>query len=264
MATLIRRYAEDRLAWAHSDIIKARLDPFTAAVYLQLSARADKDGRSFPKQETLADDAGMSVRQVIRCVQVLIDRKLLVTRQESGSKGGKRTIYYLVRRSEWLSSQVGECDSQSLSKPSNVTHTTEQCDSQSLSQYKELNPKELNPKRVFEVPSKDKTTKAKKATDPKKFLAEFPAEFRQDDGFVEAWANWGEMRNDLKKPLTERAAKIAMKALVVCTVADAIKALDRSTLSGWSGVFPESLGKGGGSGKFGQASSAQPKQNFGF
>lgn len=282
MVQAVREYREDRLAWAHSDIFNAGLDPFTGWVYLYLASRADSTGKSWPKQETIAIDCGISDRQVRRCVEKLIEAKLLVVLETSGRAGGRRSIYYLSTRNEWVGQQVAkldqpDCESGSQGatdemQAANRTESPVQPDCESGSLYRGIKSNELVPTKaaqapvlVPDVPSKGKGKTPKKAPDPRSFLLLFaPDEFRQDDAFVEAWNGWGQNRIEAKNPLNERAAKIALGKLTKFPLKVAIEALERSTMNCWTGVFPESIASGGRAGKFSEASGDQPKQDFGW
>ena len=263
MASAVRTYAQDRLAWSTIDLVTCGIDSFTLHVYLYLTARANGDGRTWPKQTTIATDIGIRERQVRRCIEKLVAERLVVVVEQSGSLGGRRSIYYLTRASEWLTKAVSEPATQSGSDDSNRPHSPVEPATQSGSLYKGTLYKELNTTVVPEAPKK--ATKGKKAPDPKSFLAMFfPDEFRHDDDFVAAWDGWGQNRIEAKNPLNERSAKIAANKLVKYPIKIAIEALERSTLSGWTGVFPESVGKGPNGGKYQAASDTQPKQDFGF
>ncbi len=258
----VRRYSDDRLVWSDMAIHKAGIDPFTGWVYVYLAGRADTNGRAWPKQDTIATDCGMSKRQVARCIDRLVELKLVVTMTNNIAGGGRRTIFFLTTKNEWLSGQVqNACEAlcEGLEMP--VSQPQNACEA--FQHIKGTHTNELIPNRVPEAPQK--STKGKKAPDPKSFLAMFfPDEFRHDDDFVAAWDGWGQNRIEAKNPLNERAAKIAANKLVSFPIKIAIEALERSTMNGWTGVFPESVAKGPQAGKFQDASAAQPKQDFGF
>ncbi len=266
MASAIRRYADDRLAWAHTDIFAAGLDPFSGWVYTYLAARADRDGKTWPKQETIAADCGVSERQVRNCIDRLIEKRLLVVIQKAG--GGRKSIYYLPSRNQWVADQVAGM--KQPAPPAGCSTENEGGNRHLLPVQpappagcltKELNPMNLIQNSSFVVPSKLPKGKKKQA-DPLAFLTMFaPDEFRHDDSFVESWKSWAESRAGIA-PLTEQAAKMAIKKLTAYPIPHAVKALDHATLSGWRGVFPESLGKSGKSDKFDAASSDQPKNDW--
>jgi hypothetical protein len=264
MASAVRSYAKNRLAWAHTDIFKAGLDPFSGWIYTYLAARADETGKTFPNQDTISAECGVSERQVRNCIAKLIEKKLLVVIQRSG--GGRKSIYYLPSRNQWIADQVEKLD-----QPAHHAGCSEGGNRHTMpvepahhagSLIEELNPKNLIQNSSFEVPSKLPKGKKQKHADPKQLLATFPEQFRQDDDFVEAFTNWAADRIDKKNPLTDRGCAIARNKLIKFPVIVAIKALERATEAGWSGVFPESIGKGGKSDKFEAASSDQPANDW--
>lgn len=259
----------------HSSVDDAGLDPFAFRVLMHLSRRANRKGMAWPGVASIAEVTLISERQVARALTVLETRKMLSISKAPGP--GKRNVYELTSASEWILEPATQADLES-----NLPHRQIESATQAGSFTREGNPIEGNPKDKDEVfkkaveplipePFQAKTKEPKPAkaakknhVDPTKFLPDFPVEFKHDDAFVEAWKNWGEMRNSMKKPLTPQAAKLAMNRLTAYPVTVAIQALERSTLSGWTGVFPESVGKGPNGGKYQAASDTQPKQDFGF
>lgn len=59
--------------------------------------------------------------------------------------------------------------------------------------------------------------------------------------FREVWIEFAGHRNDLKKPLTTRAAGMLLKELAGWGVARAISATSRSIANGWQGIFEEKV-----------------------
>ena len=57
---------------------------------------------------------------------------------------------------------------------------------------------------------------------------------------AEAWAGYVEMRKKIKKPMTERAVELKLKALAAFRDAgdDIEKILDQSTENSWSDLYP--------------------------
>lgn len=262
----------------HSAIDDAGLDPFSFRVLMHLSRRANKSSMAFPGLESIANVTKISERQVRRAMEVLEARKMVEISQAPGK--GNRHQYLLTAKSRWILEPDSQAGFDSESESGQAGRFKPDCQSGSFT--REGNPIEGNPKEKGEVfkkaveplipePFQAKTKEPKPAkaakknhVDPTKFLPDFPVEFKHDDAFVEAWKNWGEMRNAMKKPLTPQAAKLAMNRLTAHPVTVGIQALERSTLSGWTGVFPESVGKGPNGGKYQAASETQPTQDFGF
>lgn len=272
---LKRTKKQDVLAWIHSALDDHDLDPFAFRVYAHLVRRSN-DGRAWPEQRTIAEACRMSKRQVIRCVKDLQARRLLVITQAVKSKGGKSNTYHLTAASEWLQAAVdreSRSDCQSL-----PTQTRSDCQSPSevtVSHFplEEGNPKEGNPKGdaslsapgdLFEIPEPakkaGKTPSRIRTMNAAEVLALLPATHRTEDVRL-ALEAWIENRKILKRPMTLPAAKIAAKALSKVSAPEAIIAIDKATVSNWTGVFP---GDSKGGTKFDAASGNKSKQDFGF
>ncbi|MCM3500625.1 helix-turn-helix domain-containing protein [Microbacterium sp. P26] len=67
-------------------LTRHELTPGQSIVLLALADRADATGESFPSQETLALDLGMSRLGIRKCIDVLVDKHLV----EIVEKGGPR------------------------------------------------------------------------------------------------------------------------------------------------------------------------------
>lgn len=57
------------------------------------------------------------------------------------------------------------------------------------------------------------------------------------DEFLEAWLSFVDHRSEIKKPLTERAAKILLKKLEKMTVREAISAIETSISAGYTNIY---------------------------
>jgi hypothetical protein len=68
-------------------------------------------------------------------------------------------------------------------------------------------------------------------------LTKFPAGLLRDERFQPAWAEWEEHRRELRKPLTELAAKKQLKQLGEWGPERAVAAIELSIRSGWQGIF---------------------------
>jgi hypothetical protein len=62
----------------------------------------------------------------------------------------------------------------------------------------------------------------------------------------DAWFGYCEMRRDKKKWLTANAVKLVLKKLRGFTIAEQIAALNKSTIAGYTDVYPERADGAGG------------------
>ena len=96
---------------------------YATAVYLSLCRHADKKQKSFPSLNRIAEQHGISVRQVSRALNIL-EKQNIICRERIGKKATNR--YYLKDKSEWTDS-LYTMDSQSNhfsgNKASDRTHS---------------------------------------------------------------------------------------------------------------------------------------------
>lgn len=79
-----------------------RLDPHATAVYLSLCRHADKNQRSFPGLEKMAEQHNIGIATVSRKIQLLADHNLICKRQEKDASGRfTKNVYYLMDKSRW-------------------------------------------------------------------------------------------------------------------------------------------------------------------
>jgi hypothetical protein len=281
----------ENLLWLHSELDDLGLDPFAFRIYAHLARRAESTGRAWPKIEDIATHCGISERMVRSCIQKLVDERLIVIVGGAGAKGGgRRNVYHLVARNEWLASKLKAPEpdqpAQDAACSGDQPAQDAGCNRHDMPvDYKEKgNPDKGNPtggasaatshSKASEgkVSGEEKTPevgtgkKARgKSPDPRKFLADFPPEWRENDEFCEAWIRWGEARIAARKAMTPQAATLARNKLTRFPVGVGVQALDRATLQGWTGVFPESIVRPDGKGsKFDAASGNASDQDFGF
>lgn len=79
---------------------------------------------------------------------------------------------------------------------------------------------------------------------------------------IEAWQGWVEMRNQRKRPLTDRAKAMAYKKLEALHLAghDINELLDRSTINGWLDIYEPKEQKNGTTNR----TTGQPRNQNGF
>jgi hypothetical protein len=86
------------------------------SVYVVLCRYANNNDGAFPSYETISNKAGISKRQAIRIVKILIEKQLLekVTRKKKGKKNNETNVYYILSAKDLGSdSQSPGSDSQS-------------------------------------------------------------------------------------------------------------------------------------------------------
>ena len=103
---------------------------------------------------------------------------------------------------------------------------------QESSQGNEQPPAQLFPIQP-DAPAEPTKKKSRKSSEP--ILADVPMSLQNIPGFLHAWAEFMADRIDRKKPMTERAQKMALNKLDVMD--DPVAAIERSIEAGWSGVF---------------------------
>ena len=97
-----------------------------------------------------------------------------------------------------------------------------------------LKPTSTSAQQLKEI--KLKETKEKKGK--KTYIEHFPETFKSAVKFVETWTNWLTFRSELKKPLTETAAKQQVVMLSKLNVEHAIETIEKSIQNSWQGLFP--------------------------
>ena len=86
---------------------------------------------------------------------------------------------------------------------------------------------------------KDNFHNSKKIKDKKdNFLILLPTNLLEDIKFLEVWLDWVEYRKEIKKPLTNTAAKRQIKLLSSYSIQVATAMVDQSINMGWRGIFP--------------------------
>jgi len=76
----------------------------------------------------------------------------------------------------------------------------------------------------------------------------WPADWQEDAAFCGAWENWCAHRREIRKPLTERGVKIAVKDFAGGGVKPCVAAINNSIKNGYQGLFA-AKGKGARSAK---------------
>ena len=76
---------------------------YATAVYISLCRHADKEQKCFPSIPTIAQEHGISSRQVLRSLSIL-EKYNIIRRERLGKKANNR--YYLLDKSEWTDSHI--------------------------------------------------------------------------------------------------------------------------------------------------------------
>lgn len=92
---------------------------YATAVYLSLCRHSDKDQKSFPSRERIAEQHGISVRQVARAMQSLKEWNLIKV-ERIGKKANNR--YWLVDKSEWTDSPFSDVPHSPVHRDSQSCH----------------------------------------------------------------------------------------------------------------------------------------------
>ena len=102
---------------------------------------------------------------------------------------------------------------------------------------------------------KKEVSKKEKEWDPRTVDLPFP-----DHKFVEAWSDFVEMRNEIKKPMTPKACKASLENLKDMGLKRAVAALRHTTANNWQGIRePDQPRAGSGSAK--QTTFAEQRVN---
>lgn len=109
------------------------IGPYGGAVYLSIVSHANQDKESWPSLELIASEWAISTREVIRAIKRLEDCRMI-----RRAKHGRRNIYSLLDKEEWVTSdQIGDCESPideqnrclSVTKKVTVSHSIGDCES---------------------------------------------------------------------------------------------------------------------------------------
>jgi DNA-binding transcriptional MocR family regulator len=203
------------------------IKPLAFAVYAVLASHADEEGRCWPSVAAMARAVGCSAPTVKRALRDLKDAGLIGQQRRRQS-----TPIYTIQEVSPVSPQEQEVSPVSLreitgdpQEVSPVIHRTT---------TKERQPKNDKQEGSNMIPQ-DQARKSASAQRFDPLAVDLPF---GSAAFRESWIDFGEMRAEKKKPLTERAAKIILKKLAAWGEPAAIEALEASTVSEWQGVFP--------------------------
>jgi DNA-binding transcriptional ArsR family regulator len=192
-------------------------------VLIALADYESPTGEIYPKQKTLAADCGMTREAVNRHIKKLLDLGLItVTHQKREDGSFTSNLYHLCRGTPTDDHTVNPSDRVIEAHTNNHS---------SLKRENNIQPKESTPL----PPSTKKTTPT---DDP--FTVPIPDEL-DDQEFRQLWfEEWIPNRIEKKKPLTARAAKMALHALCDFDIEWACRRIREAIARGWLGLVFES------------------------
>ncbi|MEE5042927.1 helix-turn-helix domain-containing protein [Pseudomonas alliivorans] len=212
-------------------------------VLLCLANYADKAGRgAFPSTNSLSDDTGLSVRTVKYKLDYL--EKLGVIRRGNQAlaavyidRHDRRPIVYDMVQERGAPhaprSERGAAEDATgcSSEQNGVQLTTERGAGAA--------PNPSSTRQLSVNKPKERADKSAGGDEKIKTLRFNPLTAKPGNVSERAWADYCEMRKSIRAPLTAGACKIAAKQLADHPDPDAV--LDKSTMSSWRGLFPESV-----------------------
>ncbi|MCF7540605.1 helix-turn-helix domain-containing protein [Pseudomonas petrae] len=229
-------------------------------VLLCLANYAGSDGRgAFPSALTLANDTGLSERTVRYKLDALEDAGLIQRGNQAIAaayidRHDRRPVVYDMvekrgaagapRSERGANEDATGCNSQQNGVQIKTERGAESApNTSSIRQLSVNKPKE----RADKSAADDGTIRTVKFD---------PLTAKPENVSERSWADYCEMRKSIRAPLTAGACKIAAKQLANHSDPDAV--LDKSTMSSWRGLFPESVLPGT------SAKNGKPSRHTGF
>lgn len=190
-------------------------------VYGRLLRYAGERGVAYPKQQTIADELGVSERSVRNALKALIDIKL-IERDRGDRLNHEADRYYFL--------DPDSLDSQLPIEPAKSAATEP---AKSAAPLKESH----NTEESHKEKAKKKPVNAKYHKEAVESAA-IP-EFLNHPSFYGQWQEFCDSRLQSKKYLTELAISALLKKFEGFTVDEVCNALADSVIAGWAGVFPK-------------------------
>lgn len=220
--------AHEYTTWAYAQNVKPAGCKF---VLVALADSADSTGRSFRGQKNLAEMTGQSERAVRDHLDAL-ERAGFVRRVPRFRSDGTRTSdeCFLPPKGE-----DGEINHRHILPPADFAAGRKRIDHRQISHSPPAESAGQEPSVEPSVKNRQKRDSEKPAKPSKKFdpiSVDLPP-------FVDpqAWADFVGHRSEIRKPLTQRAARLILADLEK-QPADANEMLATSVKRGWTGVFP--------------------------
>jgi hypothetical protein len=138
----IRDHRKPGWLWADRNVIKRDgqyLGAHTIAVYVALCSFAGENQTAWPSHATIAEVAGISTRQVIRCIKKLVETGWILSEQRLAEEGDKDSNIYTL-----LSDPKGGSDRESVRVVTGSQYGTDR----ESHEVEPLNESQLKKKRV--------------------------------------------------------------------------------------------------------------------
>lgn len=192
-------------------------------VWARLAQYAGKDGYCWPKQETIAEDCGISTRQVVRSINTLIDLKFIkVTKPTGNDKWGHKGNVYEFICNDVIRNELEKIgvtvtslgDKMSpRTKCQNVTSLYREKNHVEKSQVIAKKSSRTKPPRKSSnstPQNKPELFKTKKDTS-KHFISMLPRPYQDNEAFIEVWIDYLQSR---KHKATQQAVKRIVNDLI--------------------------------------------------
>lgn len=182
---------------------------------------------AWPSNTTLASDTGLSKRAVQRALQEARDKGFLVKEERFTEKKGQTSNLYTA------TTPVTLIDTETHSLALNDT-TPHDCESPPLCQSVTPPVTQSHPNKTVNKLLNELEEKPQKSLPNRTFEVDL-----QPLGVNGVWNDYIQHRNQIRKPLTDNAAKLVVRKLQKFAEEgmDPTEVLEQSIENGWSGVF---------------------------
>lgn len=226
----------DTKAWDWQKAIrKSGLEATTRHVLLNLASRMDTDGGNcFPSTRLQAEDTGLSERSI--CTHLEIAEKAgYVARIREGNRGqGWHYRYYPAFGNNIEGTEPASAPSGQGTEPASE-HSSERTEPHDRKELKDVQctlpvTKPINPP----TPKRARKPRSPKKKPPKKAKTVLPAWLPLD-----AWADFVEHRDELEKPMSNKAEELLISKLNKLRDAghDPRAVIEQSIMNNWQGFF---------------------------
>jgi hypothetical protein len=216
-----------------------RLPPMDKLVLLALADLADPD-ECFASKGKLSEMTGISTRRVGDVLARLQAAGMIKLVASSRIENGKRMAC------DWLLPIADDGDAASSRTPRHQGRSvTNDDDAASPTMMTQRHPNQKNQKETKQS-APAISSPSLPSSPPKPSRAKFDPCLlplpHTSARFASTWADWVEHRRQIRKPLTEVAAKRLLAQLAKFTESAAIDKMDRAMAAGWQGcIFPQDL-----------------------
>jgi DNA-binding transcriptional MocR family regulator len=217
------------------------LSPMAFRVLGHLSRRANGTGEAFPSVTAITNTCGGRRETIIAAIRELEAKGLIETNRKWGTRNGYRL------NSKWgdvLVTQTVPVTQTVLVTQTRVTsypNGPDQLPAKSANQVPEpLEASEGLPLRSsIKEKARKRAARSLSADSSNNGKMPIPASL-QTSAFLKAWADFDNYRRNgkAKRAWTHRAQEIALSACTKLGPVPAVAAIERSIMSGWTGIFP--------------------------